>query len=1062
LRQYRTRLWGLSLIVIAVITGGLAQTTVQTSSPAMGNNSIPDSTAQNAVLSPSLNAGEKFADVTVGEIGFRGLPEDAKIQQQLRGLVLQETGRPLDRAKVRRSILSLYSTGRFADLRVEAERRSPKEIALIFIAEPNFFIGPVSVIGTPKHPTENQLANAAKLELGEMFTLAKMSRAVSNMKLVLSENGFYQAEITHQEHYDDETQLVSITFVVEAKEPARVGKITIEGSSDYPVKTLEKVAHLSPGDTVTSERITRALQHLRKTFQKQGRLEAQVAIVARTYRPETNTLDYTFKIDGGSEVAIRVEGVKMRRGLLKKFIPLFQENAVDDDLLNEGRRNLRDYFQSQGYFQVKVTYSKEYDQPRRRLDVVYVVDRGRSHNLVAVKIEGNNYFSDDVIRERMGVHPASGFLTHGFFSQSQLATDLQSVENLYKANGFLGVKVASEVKEKVDGNGSDMAVVVHITEGPQTKVASLTIAGNRIIKTQEIRDRVQSLEQQPFSEARLAEDRDAILNYYYNSGFSDVQLDTNVTPAANDPQMMNVVYTVKEGRRVFVNRILLLGLHYTRPYVVNRSLEVATGDPLSQLGLLDSQRNLYDLGLFNEVDAAVQNPEGDAQYKDVLFEMHEAKRWTFNYGVGFEVQTGGQSLNADQINTAPAPGVNVPPNTTPPQGTVSTANPQPSIGISPRVSFDVTRLNFRGRDHTLLFKTSLSNLSRRALVSYDAPNWFDNHNLRLTFTAFADNTRDIRTFAAERIEGSVQAEQVVSKVTRLLYRFQYRLVKVDQGTLVISPELVPLLSKPVRVGLPSFTYIRDKRDDPLDTHKGNYTTFDAGVAAGVFGSAANFSRFLIQNSTFTPIKRRFVLARSTRIGVQETFGKGDAAVVPLPERFYAGGAQSERGFALNQAGPRDLFTGFPVGGNAVFMNQIELRMPPFPMPLVGDNVSFVLFHDSGNVFSDGQEMVKSLFRWNQPNREACSSESSHLLCGFSYMSQALGLGARYKTPVGPLRVDVSYNLNPTSFPFYVQCPSVVPTGNNAGPCATLPPSALIFQSGTLRHFNFFFSIGQSF
>ncbi len=554
----------------------------------------------------------------------------------------------------------------------------------------------------------------------------------------------------------------------------------------------------------------------------------------------------------------------------------------------------------------------------------------------------------------------------------------------------------------------------------------------------------------------------SFVTYYYNNGFPDVQFDSAVQAATNDPHRMDLTYTISEGKQTFVDRVLLSGLHYTRPLVVQRQMKVGEGDPLSQIGILDSQRNLYDLGLFNEVDAAVQNPEGDAKYKDVLFDMREAKRWTFNYGVGLEIETGGQALNSDQINTAPAPGINVPANTTPPQGSVTTANPQVEREVSPRLSFDVTRLNFNGRDDTVQFKANISNLSRRALVSYDAPHWFDLEGLRMTFTAVAENTRDVRTFAATRYEGSVQAEQDKSKVTTLLYRFQYRLVKVDPATLVISPELVPLLSKPVRVGMPSFTYIRDKRDDPIDTKKGNYTTFDTGVASRVFGSAANFGRFMIQNSTYEPFKRRFVLARLTRIGVAEPFGAGDASLVPLPERFYEGGAQSHRGFALNQAGPRDLFTGFPVGGNAVLLNQLELRLAPFSMPYVGENLNFVLFHDAGNVFTSGQDMVSSLFRWYQPRRQACSSEADHLSCGFNYMSQAFGLGARYKTPVGPVRLDFSYNPNPASFPYYVQCPSTVPTGKNAGPCATLPPDALIFQSGTLRHFNIFFSIGQTF
>lgn len=998
--------------------------------------------------------------MVVQEITFRGVSQDSKILQGLRELVLQKTGEGLDSTKIRDTLHVLYGMGRFSYLRAEVIRKN-EGLSLVFVAQPNYFVGPVSVSGAPKHPTENQLLVASKLQLGELCTPDKLNRAIADMKSVLAENGFYQAIITHEEKYDPDTQLAAISFMIVSGEPARVGEIRVQGTPGYSDAQVQDIAHVHKGDVVSAERLTRAVQRLRNSYKTKRRLEAQVAVAERDYHRETNTLDYIFSINRGPAVSVRVEGVKLREGLLKKLVPVFEESAVDDDLLNEGRRNIRDYFQTQGYFDVHVSYSKESEQANNRLEVIYVVNRGQARKLVEIKIDGNKYFSNDLIRERMSIHSASGLLSHGLFSQSLLANDVQSIENLYKSNGFRDVKVASQVITETDAR-NQISVVININEGLQVKVASLKIVGNNVLSADSIRNRVQLLERQPFSESLLAEDRDAVLTYYYNNGFPNAQFENAVTPDENNPQLMNVVYTIKEGQQVFVDRVLLSGLNYTRPFVVKRQMKIGEGDPLSQIGLLDSQRNLYDLGLFNEVDTAVQNPDGSEKYKDVLVNVREAKRWTFNYGFGMEIQTGNGSLNANQINTAPAPGVEVPPNTTPPQGNVNTANPDTGTGVSPRVSFDVTRLNFRGRDHTLLFKTSLSNLSRRGLVSYDAPHWFDQENLRLTFTALAENTRDVRTFAAERFEGSVQAEQIKSKVTTLLYRFQYRLVKVDPNTLVISPELVPLLSKPVRVGMPSFTYIRDKRDDPIDTHKGNYTTFDTGVAANVFGSAANFGRFMIQNSTYTPIKRKFVLARLTRIGVQEPFGKGDAGVVPLPERFYAGGTQSHRGFALNQAGPRDLFTGFPLGGNAVLLNQVELRLPPFTLPFAGDNLNFVLFHDSGNVFTSGQDMVRSLFRWYQPRRESCSNETTRLSCGFNYMSQAFGLGARYRTPVGPVRFDVSYNPNPPSFPYYVQCPSVPPTGENAGPCATLPGNALLFQSGTLRHFNFFFSIGQTF
>jgi outer membrane protein assembly factor BamA len=1028
---------------------------------AASNSEEVPTTNRPSPTSLTLGGINGYQGLVVRNIQFRGFSEDSKVMQHLHELVAQQSGQPLDKAHIRRSIQALYATGKFATIQVEAEKTPQNEVRLVFNARENYFIGLVAVEGNPRRPTASQLVNASKLQLGELYTPEKVQRAIQNLKSVLADNGYYQAAINDDEELHSETQQVTIRFYIVPNPPARIGQVKVEGNPGLSEEQIQDIAHMHAGDVVSSDRLTKGLQRLRKKYQKQGRLEAQVSIVDRSYHPNENRLDYLFRIERGPTVDIKVEGAKIRKGLLKKYVPVFEENAVDDDLLNEGRRNLRDYLQTQGYFDAKVEFHKNYNSATNHLNVIYDIDRGPSHTLDAVLIDGNKYFDDETIRERMGVRPASGLLTHGIFSQSQLSRDLQSIENLYKANGFLSVKVKGSVADDYKGSKTDIAVAIAIEEGPQSRVNSLQIVGNKSFSTERIEALLTTIPGQPFSEFNVAQDRESVVNFYFNDGFPGIQFESSSKPAEGKPTLVDVVFTIREGEQVFVDRILLSGLNFTRPYIVRRELKVEPNTPLSQIGMLESQRRLYDLGIFNEVDVAVQNPDGAAKFKDVLFEVREAKRWTFNYGFGFEVQTGSQSLNSNQINTAPAPGVNVPPNTTPPQS-VNTANPQGGTGISPRVSFDLTRLNFRGRDHTLTFKSHLSQLSRRALVSYDAPRWFDRENLRLTFSAFADNSRDVRTFASQRYEGSVQAEQIVSKVTTLLYRFQYRRVSVDANTLVISPELIPTLSKPVRVGIPSFTYIRDKRDDPIDTHKGNYTTFDTGVAASVFGSATNFGKLLVQNSTYVPIKKKFVLARSTRIGVEEPFGTGNSAIVPLPEEFFAGGSQSHRGFSLNQAGPRDLFTGFPLGGSAVFVNQVELRLPPYPLPFVDENLNFVLFHDSGNVFATGQDMVKSLFRWYQPRRGACSSEANRLNCDFNYMSHAAGLGARYRTPIGPIRVDVSYNFNPPSFPFFVQCPPVPPTGKNPGPCGSLPGSSLIFQSGTLRHFNFFFSIGQSF
>src|SRR5262249_28445672 len=151
-------------------------------------------------------------------------------------------------------------------------------------------------------------------------------------------------------------------------------------------------------------------------------------------------------------------------------------------------------------------------------------------------------------------------------------------------------------------------------------------------------------------------------------------------------------------------------------------------------------------------------------------------------------------------------------------------------------------------------------------------------------------------------------------------------------------------SQPVRVGLAGIGFIQDHRDDPIDSHRGMYNSFDFAVAARALSSQTQYARLVWRNSTYYSLGKDVVLARLTNFGVIYNYGNSP---IPLPERFYAGGASSHRGFPDNQAGPRDLTTGFPIGGDAYLINSIEYRFP-----LIGQNIGGVFFHDAGNVYTD--------------------------------------------------------------------------------------------------------------
>jgi outer membrane protein insertion porin family len=452
---------------------------------------------------------------------------------------------------------------------------------------------------------------------------------------------------------------------------------------------------------------------------------------------------------------------------------------------------------------------------------------------------------------------------------------------------------------------------------------------------------------------------------------------------------------------------------------VYRNLHINPGDPLSPTAITDTQRRLYDLGIFAKVESAIQNPNGETPSKYVLYEIDEARRYSMAVGLGAELaRIGGCQTCLDA--------------------------PAGQTGFAPRVSFDITRNNMWGVAHTLSLRTRVSTLQRQALLNYSWPRFGNKDAINLSFTGLYDDLRDVRTFSYKREEGSAQVSQRISKATTLLYRYTYRRVGIDEATLKISPLLIPLLSQPVRLGLLSGNMIQDRRDDPVDPRRGIYNTLDLGLAEHIFGSQRNFLRFLVRNATYHPIGKRFVLARSTEFGDIYAFRyAGDILqAIPLPERFFAGGGTSNRAFPDYQAGPRDISTGFPLGGTALLFNQTELRFP-----LLGDNVGGVLFHDAGNVYSS---LGNLSFRVSQRN-----------LQDFDYMVHAVGFGLRYRTPIGPVRVDLAYSINPPRFfGFKGSQQDLINAGVN--PCAIEPgvPSKCVEQS--VSHFQFFFSIGQTF
>jgi len=978
-------------------------------------------------------------------------------------------GEPLSPQAVAASIRTLYQTGDFADLRAEMFPL-PDGIRLDFIVRENLFINQVVIHGLKPPPTEASAASAMQLSLGQTYRSEDVAEGLGRLNETLKEEGLYQAKVTAEQVPHNETHQLDVIVQVDPGPRARLGTIQLLNNTEFPDATLLKLFRLKPASELTTARAQAGIGRIRKFLEKKGHLSARVSVRRGDWVEAANILPLTLEVTEGPQVRVAVVGAKFSKNDLKRLIPIYQEGAVDTDLLEEGKRNLRERLERDGYFDATVNYSVSGNQLNENSDwtgaqetITYQVDRGVRHKLLKIEFSGNHYFGSDILRGRLTIS-ASSLFVRPRFSRRLLDSDVLSMKSLYAANGFLSAKIEGKILDNYEGKNGDLVIQFDIQEGKQTLVSNLEIEGMQAISEEEIRSVVGSLPGQPYSDISVASDRDNILALYFNDGYPNATFSWSAEPepspasggaagkdapegakAEDDPkgdgglaieraEPMKLVYKIAEGEQIRVRRVLLAGYNHTRPDAIQREVKVKAREPLREGDVVETQQKLYNLGVFNRVTVEPQNANGTDPEKDVVVLVEEAKRYTIAYGGGFEVQR-----------------------------LASTTDPTGGeIQAAPRGIFEISKENITGRADSLSLKLRASTIQGRALLAYTAPNTLNSPRLSTQATAYWEKTQDINTFSQTRYEGNLQLTDRLSSRSSLLFRYAFR--KVTLSNLNIPPEEVPLWNQPTLVSEFSTTWFRDTRDNPADATKGSFNTADVSIAGTAIGSSASFVRVFLQNSTYRPITRNWSFARSIRIGILQPYASTVSLtfpaptqsplpqLIPLPERLYAGGGTSLRGFALNQAGPRDSLSGFPVGGQAMLILNQELRFP-LRVPYAGTKIGGALFYDGGNVYSRVERIT---LRWAPPKPVFVTAYPGQLPGRFNptrciynctnelnYFSHTIGFGLRYATPVGPIRIDLGYEINRAEF--------VIPCRNAAVLCqegARLPKLQIFFNLGS--------------
>ncbi len=929
---------------------------------------------------------------------------------EFHGVVSQEVGQRLDAAKINESLKRLYATGRFSDLRAEAEP-GQGGVHLLFVGHAQYFIGVVQVEGSPGALEPRILLTASRLRLGQPISDEALVAARRHITEMLASNAYYRATVEYRLIPDPATQEGEVLFSVLPGKPARLSSVEFQGRADFPPSKFAKVAGWRHGIQLTSARLERGLFRLHQFLVSRNRLQATVGVLKREYDNKLDTEKLLVRVESGPLVRVRVEGAKISRSKLKELLPVYRDGVVDEPSLAQSNRILEDHFQELGYFSAAVKATQEFHAKSQTLDLTFRVNRGKRGEFEGYGFEGNRAIRTTELMTLI-FRPTNGISSRAsLYSRTLLENKVNALTALYQSKGFLDVRISTRVDDHLRDQAGHWFVTFQVEEGLETIVHRLALTGAPGDVVKALWPSLLEKPGQPYSPGQAAADRDTISNYLANLGYAQAEVSWHTTPVSNQHQV-DLDFRIELGRQERIRRIVVLGNEHTRPGVIRRELVIRQGQPLSQDNVSESQSRLNGLGVFNQVQIAAQDAAGSGTEKTVLVAVEESRRWTLGYGGGFEVQRLGSN------------------------------NPQGTFKASPRISLNLNRLDVGGRDQTYTLWGRLSYIDTGAGMSYVIPYLFNRRDLSLRINGLVDRSRDVLTFTDDQKGASVTIEKRFSTSTVISGRYSFSRVEALDLSNRISPEEVPLLSRPARVGGFGASYVNDHRDDPTDATRGSYSLADAGIMSKSLASEANFVRFTGQNATYYRLSSHLVFARNTRFGLESPYGSPEKILVqtpgqpnqyiytdslPLPERLFMGGSDSHRGFSINQAGPRDPQTGYPIGGNALFFNSFELRMR-----LAQQRLGIVFFNDTGNVFTTIRRMRLLKFSQTRPLTDVDTLD---------YDSDAVGVGLRYKTPVGPLSFDVGYNLNPARY-------NVTTNG--------------IVGVQQLARFQFFLSVGQSF
>ena len=666
------------------------------------------------------------------------------------------------------------------------------------------------------------------------------------------------------------------------------------------------------------------------------------------------------KIQGNSQIG---------RDKIETALGITPRTILDHGKVTEGVDKVRKLYNEQGYVSAKVDYALSIESSNQAVLVLDIVE-GNRLLIKKVSFEGNRTFSEGELRGLIATKEEwiFSFITNrGVLDRDILTNDIAILSNHYYDHGYIDHKIDEPVILR-DREG--LEVVIRVDEGQQYRVGKVEIGGDLLQDGKQMLKRVKLTTGQIFRGSRLREDITTITDMYSDKGFAFVQVDP-VTKINAPEKNVDVALVITKGPPVYFNRILVAGNTKTRDKVVRRELEATEQELYSGSKITQSRNALQRTGYFEDVQLTTKKT-AQPDTVDLLVDVKEGPTGTFSIGAGY---SGGSGFLFN-------------------------------AGVSEK--------NLFGRGQSLNGTFAIGSERQDFIVSYNEP-YFNDTKVALGITGFNTETDypdfderklgmavttsyPLRGFTVpfwgdRKSEASIGSDELNREAPLTLWDYMrgtmaYEFTKdtisnIESGAPAsITDAKGSSLTSAV---IPGFTY--DSRDHFFNPTEGTKSLFAVKIAG--LGGDSRFVKTDIGARWYYPLLKdpnwggSYVLALGGALGYGVGYAKSSSPGhdLPLFERYFPGGINSVRGYADRSLGPKE--DGDVVGGDKQAIMNVELLFP------IAEQYGLrgVAFFDVGQAFSSSQNISWGEFR------------------------RSVGMGARWMSPFGPLRVELGFPLN---------------------------------------------------